>query len=286
MLTAVGQPDAIRTERGAFVPRIIYGTAWKKERTAALVAQALSVGFRGIDTACQPKHYDEPGVGAGLARAFADGLPRSDVFVQTKFTSLSGQDPRRVPYDPRASLSEQVRQSCRASLENLGVTYLDCMVLHSPMRRFDDTLTVWREMEALVDAGTVLELGISNCYDVRTLERLCATARIAPRVVQNRFYAETNYDRPIRAACNRHDIVYQSFWTLSANPHVLAHPNVRAIAKRRGITEPQVLFRALTQLGVHPLTGTTSERHMREDLAIFDFVLDEAEVSEVATTFA
>lgn len=286
MLAAVGHSKPVRTQRGALVPRLVYGTAWKKDRTAALVEQALAVGFRGVDTACQPKHYDEPGVGAGLARALSAGLGRRDVYVQTKFTSLSGQDPRRVPYDPRASLAEQVRQSCAASLQNLGVTYLDCLVLHSPMRRFDDTLTAWREMEAFVDAGTVLELGISNCYDLRTLDALWQAARIKPLVVQNRFYAETNYDHAIRAACDQHGMIYQSFWTLSANPHVLAHPDVRAIAKRRGVTEPQVLFRALTQLGVHPLTGTTSQEHMRQDLAILGFELSETEVADVTATFA
>ena len=65
---------------GVTVPRLIYGTAWKKERTAALVELALRQGFRGVDTACQPKHYNEEGVGRGLAAAFSAGLARSEIY--------------------------------------------------------------------------------------------------------------------------------------------------------------------------------------------------------------
>jgi diketogulonate reductase-like aldo/keto reductase len=115
------------------MPRIIYGTAWKKDRTAALVEKALMHGFRGIDTACQPKHYHEAGVGEGIAASLKTGLNREDLYLQTKFTSISGQDPNQVPYEPTASLGEQVAQSFRRSLENLQTTYLDCLVLHSPM---------------------------------------------------------------------------------------------------------------------------------------------------------
>ncbi len=74
------------------IPRILYGTAWKKQRTEALVSQAIASGFRGIDTACQPKHYYEAGVGAAVA-----GLDRAQLYLQTKFTPLGGQDPKQIP---------------------------------------------------------------------------------------------------------------------------------------------------------------------------------------------
>src|SRR4030081_1899547 len=89
-------------------PRIIYGTAWKKSQTARLVEKAIAQGFRGIDTACQPKHYDEAGVGAGVTASLDDALMRADLYLQTKCTPVSGQDPTRVPYDPNAPLPEQV----------------------------------------------------------------------------------------------------------------------------------------------------------------------------------
>lgn len=268
------------------VPRLLYGTAWKMQRTAQLVERALALGFRGVDTACQPKHYDEPGVGAGIAAALARGLTRAELFVQTKFTPLRGQDPQRIPYDPKAPLGEQVRQSHAASLANLRTDYLDCLIVHSPLSPFARMEEVWRALEALVDGGSVRALGISNCYELSTLERLWSVARIKPRMVQNRFYADTGYDQEIRAFCRERGLRYQSFWTLSANPQLLAHSSVRALAERHGVTAAQVLFRALTQIEILPLTGTTSEDHMRQDLAIFEFELAPEELARVVALFS
>jgi diketogulonate reductase-like aldo/keto reductase len=267
------------------IPPILYGTAWKKERTAELVERALGLGFRGVDTACQPKHYDEAGVGAGVTAALANGVTRAELFLQTKFTPIGGQDPKRVPYDPKASIEQQVQESHAVSLVNLRTTYIDCLVLHSPLATFERTLEVWRAFEQLVDAGSVRALGISNCYELPVLERLWQEARVKPRVVQNRFYQDTGFDRGIRAFCRERSLYYQSFWTLSANPHILAHEHVQRAASGHDVTPAQVLFRALTQLGVVPLTGTKSEVHMREDLAIFEFTMTPQELELVAGLF-
>ncbi|HEU4578471.1 MAG TPA: aldo/keto reductase [Polyangiaceae bacterium] len=275
----------IISPRGTPMPRILYGTAWKKERTAALVERALGAGFRGIDTACQPKHYDEAGVGQGVAAALRGGRRREELYLQTKFTPLDGQDPRRVPYDTKAPLAEQVRQSCRASLANLQTTYLDCLVLHSPMDTLELTLQVWRELEALSDSGVVRELGISNCYQLQELEALYAAARIKPLVLQNRFHAATGYDQQLRGFCRARGMVYQSFWTLTANRELLSHPEVQALARRHAVTPAQLFFRGLTQMGIVPLTGTTSEEHLRQDLAIFDFELSPAELRQLTARF-
>ena len=85
-------------------PLLLYGTAWKKTATTSLVATALSAGFQGIDTACQPKHYREDLVGAGLGSFLnSTGTPRGALFVQTKFTAPGGQDLATIPYDPARS---------------------------------------------------------------------------------------------------------------------------------------------------------------------------------------
>ena len=266
-------------------PGIIYGTAWKKEATEGLVRLALQNGFRGIDTACQPKHYNEAGVGEGIAAGLKQGLSRADLYLQTKFTSPSGQDPDRTPYDSNAPLAEQIAQSIAASLRNLQTNYLDCVLLHSPLPTVRQTLSAWRTLETYVDGGQIRQLGISNCYDLTLLEQLFDGARVKPAAVQNRFYADTGYDREIRAYCARNEITYQSFWTLSANRHLLAHEVITALASNHGRTAPQILFRYLTQIGVVPLTGTKSESHMRQDLAIFDFELTAAECGAIEQLF-
>jgi diketogulonate reductase-like aldo/keto reductase len=263
-------------------PKILYGTAWKKDETEGLVRTALLQGFRGIDTACQPKHYHEAGVGAALRGTLA----RTDLYLQTKFTPLSGQDPARIPYDPKASLAEQVRQSLAVSLRNLGTDYLDCLVLHSPLPSRRRTQEVWRTMESMVESREVRQLGISNCYRLEELAALFDSARYKPAVVQNRFYADTGYDREIRAFCRQHGMIYQCFWTLTANPQVLAHRTVRELATKHRRTPAQLLFRYLTQNDIVPLTGTRSEIHMREDLAIFDFELTQLEREAMDVLFS
>ena len=122
--------------RGVQVPSLLYGTAWKEDRTEALVKQALLAGFRGIDTANQRKHYFEEGVGKGIRAA---GIPREELFLQTKFTSIDGQD-RRLPYDAHGALSLQVEQSFESSLLHLGVEQIDSFVLHGQIGRAS-----WRE---------------------------------------------------------------------------------------------------------------------------------------------
>jgi diketogulonate reductase-like aldo/keto reductase len=277
----MNSPSAVSSHCGVRVPGLIYGTAWKQERTQALVEQALSLGFRGIDTACQPKHYHEPGVGAGLADWLAKGGSRAEVYLQTKFTPVDGQDPRRMPYDPAASLPQQVAESFRVSLRNLQTEYLDGLVLHSPLATRPQLMEVWSAMESLVGSGGVRQLGISNCYAPAELEYLYRHAAVKPAVVQNRFYAATGYDREIRAYCRDHGILYQSFWTLTANEWLLAHPVIEALAATHGRSPVQILFRYLSQCGVIPLTGTTSAAHMAQDLAIFEFGLTEAEREEI-----
>lgn len=275
-------PDEYLTSAyGVRMPRIIYGTAWKKERTAALVEQALTAGFRGIDTACQPKHYHEAGVGAGIAACLQHGLKRDELYLQSKFTSLGGQDPANIPYDANAELEQQIEQSFQASLNNLQTDYLDCLVLHSPFANPKHTLAAWQSMEQLVAGGGVKQLGISNCYDPAQFEQLYLNASIKPAVIQNRFYAASGYDREIRKFCREHQIVYQSFWTLTANPNVLASNVLQALAEKYRRSAEQIFFRYLTQIGIVPLTGTTTETHMREDLAIFEFKLDESECAAI-----
>lgn len=272
----------ITTAAGVNMPRIIYGTAWKKERTADLVEKALLAGFRGIDTAGQPKHYDEALVGVGLQRVKQQGIERDSFYLQTKFTPLSGQDPARLPYDQFSPLEVQVAQSFAASQQNLQSHYVDCLILHSPLASHTQTMQAWRAMEAIQQAGGARQLGISNCYKLDEMKALYADASVKPAVVQNRFYKDTGYEIVLRKWCAGHGVIFQSFWSLTANPHILNSDTVRTLAEQYQKTRAQVFFRYLSQSGIVPLTGTSSEQHMREDLNIFDFVLSAEDVNKVS----
>src|SRR5262249_4646648 len=148
----------------AALPSFIYGTAWKKDATSNLVKTALKAGFRAIDTANQPKHYQEPFVGEALSALAADGISRNALFIQTKFTPLGGQD-TRVPYDPKLAVDEQVRQSFESSLRHLNTDYLDSYLLHGPYSYpglGTEDWQVWGALEQLYTSGHARLIGISN----------------------------------------------------------------------------------------------------------------------------
>jgi diketogulonate reductase-like aldo/keto reductase len=252
-------------------PYLLYGTAWKKDDTAGYVTEAIRSGFRFIDTACQPKHYNEPGVGEGIVTAMKElNLSREDLYIQTKFTSLDGQDENRIPYDPDADLEAQVLESVDVSLHNLKTTYLDSLLMHSPMRSREDTLRVWRVFESLVDDGKVRHIGISNCYNLDVLIFLFDNARIKPSHVQNRFYSESEFDIELRGYCHDNNILYQSFWTLTINREALNTPEAKEMAAAKGLTPQTLMYAFMMTMGHTPLDGTTTKTHMMEDVAVME----------------
>ena len=258
---------SLTTKSGRLAPPLFYGTAWKKAATTALVALALKNGFRAIDTACQPRHYNENLVGEGIAQSA--GIKREDLFLQTKFTLPGGQDPNNIPYDIEAPVEDQVRQSFAKSLQNLRTEYLDAVLLHSPARTLETTLTIIDVLNTFKLEGKVSHLGISNIYSLSALKEICA--RVPPltiQIIQNRFYPDTGYDVGIRRYCKDNGILYQSFWTLSGNPHILKQPILRKAADRIGASVEGTFYRFCVQEGITVLDGTTSEEHMKEDLAV------------------
>src|SRR6516164_7553831 len=230
---------------GVRVPRLLYGTAWKEERTQRLTELALRQGFRGIDTANQRRHYHEAAVGRAVAAALAAGLvTRNDLFLQTKFTFRAGQD-HRLPYDPKAPVRAQVEQSFASSLGHLGTSIIDSYLLHGPTQRSGLAAAdweAWRAMEALHDSGRARLLGVSN-FTLEQLQWLCEQARVPPRFVQNCCYASRGWDRAIREFCGARRMVYQGFSLLTANRDALAHPELARVARRHGRTVSQIVFR-------------------------------------------
>jgi diketogulonate reductase-like aldo/keto reductase len=265
-----------RVLHGLEVPFFLYGTAWKEERTEALTRLALDAGFVGIDTANQRKHYFEAAVGAALTAA---KRARAELFLQTKFTFQAGQD-QRLPYDPSAPLEQQLAQSFESSLVHLGTDFIDSYLLHGPSSRSritHDDWEVWRAMERLHGSGRVKYLGVSNVSPSQ-LRTLFEGAAVKPAFVQNRCYAQDGWDREVRAFCRDSGVVYQAFSLLTANRRELERPAVRRIADRTGRSVAEIVFRFAFELGMVPLTGTSSEEHMRLDLGALELVLEPSEI--------
>lgn len=263
------------------IPTFIYGTAWKEERTSELVELALSSGFRGIDTANQRRHYYEEGVGYGLQQAYKMlGVSRDDIFLQSKFTYAHGQDHRK-PYDNKANLKTQVKQSFESSLEHLKTDYLNSYILHGPYYQnhfSDEDKEVWHQMETLYKEGKAKYLGISN-VSYEQLTELISFASIIPKFVQNRCFARQLWDKQIRTFCQSHGIIYQGFSLLTANQYELKHPQLENISNTHKKSIEQIIFRFSQQIGMLPLTGTTNADHMKKDLTTNEFRLTDDEVN-------
>ncbi len=259
------------------LPKIIYGTAWKEEKTEDLVSTAIKIGFRAIDTANQRRHYHEAAVGEAISKALAKGMNREEIFIQTKFTPLDGQD-HRLPYDANADCATQLRQSFQSSLGHLRVNHIDSYVLHGPyvpIGLSEEDWLVWKEMETIQQEGKITYLGISN-VSIDQLRLLYEGAIIKPSFVQNRCYAQLGWDKVVRGYCKEKNIIYQGFSLLTANPLVLS--KLSNLAKTLDKTPAQIIFRFSQHVGMIPLTGTTNKAHMREDLSL-NFDLEDEDVT-------
>ncbi len=264
------------------IPSFMYGTAWKKNATAQLVQLAVSSGFTAIDTANQLIHYQEALVGEALLALDNRGIKRETLFLQTKFTQVGGQD-HRTPYDASADIATQVGQSFESSLKHLHTDYMDSYVLHGPYSRAGlgkADWEVWAAFEEIYKSGRTKMIGISN-VTAGQLAQLCEQAEIKPMVVQNRCFAVLGWDQEVREICQANQIIYQGFSLLTANRDVLREPEILEMANRLETGPQQVIFRFAMQIGMLPLTGTTSEQHMKEDLQVEGFELTSEETKRI-----
>ncbi|KAF3399591.1 D-arabinose dehydrogenase [NAD] [Talaromyces pinophilus] len=269
------------------IPEIIYGTAFKFDKTAHLVEAALRAGFRGIDTASSSHAYREALVGDGITVAMTSGdFSREDLYIQTKFSPFKeGKDPLNYPYDTTASILDQVEESIAASLRNLRTDYIDCLILHSLYPKIEDTIEAWHAMEKLVPSR-VHTLGLSN-VDLGSLQKVYNSATIKPRVVQNRFTEDTAdnptpnfpkdlpyplvpFDRDVRDYCRRHDIVYTPWGLLWGNPSLLDNPDLfMTIGQVLGVSKQVACYACMLHsksCNMKVLCGTTKEERMPETL--------------------
>lgn len=181
-----------------------------------------------------------------------------------------------MPYDPNSSITSQVHTSIQSSLHNLRVSddpasaksaYLDSLVLHSPLPTMEETLEAWRACESYVPTN-IRHLGISNTT-LPVLRALWDQVKIKPAVVQNRFHRATNYEISLRDFCRERGVVFQSFWTLTANEHLFKRHETSkpamALAKAAKVEPAAALYGLVMGLdGIVMLNGT--QHHMAEDI--------------------
>ncbi|KAK4984753.1 hypothetical protein LTR66_008387 [Elasticomyces elasticus] len=226
--------------KGAF----IYGTAWKGKRTTSLVLNAVAAGFRGFDVAAQPKHYRED----------LEDLMGLALRTAIRYQGVS-----------RAELFSSLRNFRPGEAFDGSDSYIDSLLLHSPLRTLDETMLAWKKLECFVPSK-ISALGISN-VTLPLLEALYSQATVKPAVVQNRFHAATAYDVALRRFCQQKEIRYQSFWTLTANPGLLRSRPVQTLAAQLRIEPAVALYGLVVGLGnITILNGTTNTVRMKKDL--------------------
>eukprot|EP00588_Corethron_pennatum_P005502 CAMPEP_0194290370 /NCGR_PEP_ID=MMETSP0169-20130528/41105_1 /TAXON_ID=218684 /ORGANISM="Corethron pennatum, Strain L29A3" /LENGTH=363 /DNA_ID=CAMNT_0039037933 /DNA_START=115 /DNA_END=1207 /DNA_ORIENTATION=- len=263
---------------------IIYGTKNKGDRTAALVEEAVSAGFRHIASASSHyTNYNEAGVGAGwTAAAMTPGGPsRKEMFLQTMFLSPSNPDWKPADAATKSmGVEDQVRASLEKSLRDLRTDYVDCFLYHNLKNKLDpleNVLRAWRIMESYVDAGTVRSLGITNVHDALYFDQFYESVRIKPAVVQVRFHSNRQFGMPMRWKFRELGIVEQLFWILTGNGHAILHPATKAAAAECSLTPQQFIYGFILAMGagkIHPLIGTTNRKHMEEDLEVAKYFDD------------
>lgn len=188
-----------------------------------------------------------------------------------------------MPYDSSLSIPDQVHTSIASSLRNLRFSdheepYIDCLLLHSPLPTLTATRLAWKTLETYVP-HKIRHLGISN-VPLPTLRSLLSEVETKPTVVQNRFYQDTSYEVALRKLCKDHNIVFESFWTLTGNPRLVKSRVVLSVARSLQKTikrEEDLIFVSLYALvlgleGITILNGTTKPERMSHDLELLGLI--------------
>ena len=289
---------------GAGLPAVGLGL-WKVAPADApgLVREAVRVGYRHLDSACD--YGNESAVGAGLRAAFADGTRRDDVWVTSKLWNTY-----HAP--------GHVRPACERTLKDLGLEYLDLYLIHFPIatafvpfrERYPPGWLIdpanptagmaparvpladtWGAMEDLLRAGLVRHIGVCN-YGVSLLRDLLSYAAIRPAVLQVELHPLLTQEKLLRF-CREERIAVTAFSPLGSpsyvplgmaaeNESLLDHPAVTAAAARVGRTPAQVLLRWGTQRGTAVVPKTSRPERLAENLSLFDFELSAAEMAAIS----
>ena len=245
---------------GVRMPMLGYGTFQiPAEDTKRCVLEALSVGYRSIDTA--QGYFNEEGVGAAIREC---GIPREDLFLTDKvWISNGGYEKARVSID--------------ASLQKLRTDYIDLLLIHQP---FNDYYGTWRAMEEAYKVGKIRAIGVSNFMPDRFVD-LCGFVDIAPMVNQLEVHV-FQQQRAIRPYLEKHGSQLMVWSPLAQGKNDLfTHPILTEIGARYGKTAAQVDLRFLIQSGVVVIPKSTRRERMEENFVLFDFHLTDGEMEQL-----
>lgn len=227
---------------------------------------ALRDGYRLIDTA--RIYGNEAGVGRGIRRAIDEGfVTREEIFVTTKMWTSD--------YDNGDA-------AINASLERLGLDYIDLMILHHSQPEND--VTAYKAMEQAVADGRLKAIGLSNYYDPDDFDRMVNATSVLPVVLQNETHPY-HQSADMKEHIAQYGTVLESWFPLASRGNTQAlfnDPVISAIASAHEKTSAQVILRWHLQDGHIAIPGSHNETHIQENLDIFDFELTPDEMTQIA----
>jgi 2,5-diketo-D-gluconate reductase A len=256
---------SIPLNTGAGIPQLGLGT-WPMNdaEVADAVVAAAELGYRHVDTAT--KYGNEAGVADGIRRS---GISRDEFFVTTNLDGAFQGDDRAIG-------------GLEAALDRMGFEYVDLLLIHWPLPKRGLFVDTWRSFEKLHADGRARAIGVSN-FRPEHLEVLLAETEVVPAV--NQIQLNPRVPRlDHRAYDDEHGIVTESYSPLGGDgARVLDAPVVRRMAERLGRTPAQVVLRWHVQQGLVAIPKSSSPERMRDNLAVFDFELEVADLTELAT---
>ncbi|MGK5628923.1 aldo/keto reductase [Streptomyces sp. URMC 123] len=253
----------IPLNNGVRMPQLGYGV-WQvpDDQAREAVGAALAAGYRSIDTASA--YGNEEGTGRALAEC---GIPRSELFVTTKvWNDCHGYDAALRSFD--------------ASLERLGLEYVDLYLIHWPVPSRGAFVDTWRALEKVYADGRARAIGVSN-FRPAHLERLIRESSVVPAVNQIELHPWFQQGEA-RAYHAEHGIVTEAWSPLGQGKGLLAEPVVRKVAEKHGRTAAQVVLRWHLQLGQVAIPKSVTPARIRENIDVFGFELDEADLAAIA----
>ncbi|HEY9469933.1 MAG TPA: aldo/keto reductase [Propionibacteriaceae bacterium] len=248
---------------GLQIPQLGFGVFLvPPEETKQAVTEALDAGYRLIDTA--QGYRNEEGVGAAIAES---DVPRDELFITTKLTnSEQGYDTTLAAFD--------------GSMDKLGIDVLDLFLIHWPLPMFDQYVETWRAFEKLLADGRVRSIGVSN-FEIPHLQRLLAETDVTPAVNQIELHPEFPQE-DLREFHQQHGILTESWGPLGQGKGLLENPQIVDEAQRKGRTPAQVVLRWHVQVGCVVIPKSVNPDRIRENINIFDFELDDADMAEIS----
>ncbi|HEY6685181.1 MAG TPA: aldo/keto reductase [Propionibacteriaceae bacterium] len=248
---------------GLQIPQLGFGVFLvPPEQTKQAVTEALEAGYRLIDTA--QGYRNEEGVGAAIAES---DVPRDELFITTKLTnSEHGYDTTLAAFD--------------GSMDKLGIDVLDLFLIHWPLPMFDQYVETWRAFEKLLADGRVRSIGVSN-FEIPHLQRLLAETDVTPAVNQIELHPEFPQEE-LREFHQQHGILTESWGPLGQGKGLLENPQIVEVAQRKDRTPAQIVLRWHVQLGCVVIPKSVHPDRIRENINIFDFELDDADMAEIS----